>query len=186
MFVNPICSWAMMEGNFEEATMLSQGMSDYQKKLIVKKAEFLEISLFDLWTSNEDRNENNYNLMLDVSSGYRFTPIDHQHTFNSGRAGQELTLLTEGESLIGTTFFGQLFTRKDVRSHLSGVGAKNKFYLCVKRCFDDLEGVVSEIPDGWHSNKKQLLENLRQTIFQENWKQLVWNTFMEYLHVATN
>lgn len=146
----------------------------------------MEIALFDLWLGNEDRNENNYNLLYDISGGYRFVPIDHAATFNFGIPGEKLSLLTENESLIGTPMFRKLFSRKEVSHFGSDAAVKNKFYFCVGKCFENLETIVAEMPEDWQIEPKILTENLRQTIFHESWLKEVWSTFLEYLQIATN
>jgi hypothetical protein len=180
------CFGLKYERYFDEVTKLMNAMSDYQKNLIVKKQEFLEIALFDLWLSNEDRNENNHNLLSDVLGGYRFIPIDHQATFNNGNPGENLSLLTENESLIGTTLFGKLFSRKEVSKYVNDSEVKNKFYFCTKQCASNIEGIVSEMPDDWKIDRETLVKNLQLTIFQASWLDSVWNGFVGYLQVATN
>ncbi|MBI5916414.1 MAG: hypothetical protein HY842_13640 [Bacteroidetes bacterium] len=185
-FFQGTCFGLKYERHFDEVTKLMEGMSDYQKNLIVRKEEFLEIALYDLWLANEDRNENNYNLLYDISDGYRFVPIDHQATFNNGIPGEKLSLLTENESLIGTPMFRKLFSRKEVSQLGSSAAVKNKFYFCVRKCFENLETIVAEMPEDWQIESEVLVENLRQTIFHESWLKEVWNTFLEYLQIATN
>jgi hypothetical protein len=161
-------------------------MSDFQKNLISKKYEFLEIALFDLWLSNEDRNENNPNLLYDVLNSHRFVPIDHQATFNNGNPGETLSLLTETESLIGTALFSKLFTKKEVSRFSVDREVKNKFYFCTQQCADNLECIVSKMPDDWNFDKAEMVESLQQTVFQASWLDLVWNNFIDYLQIATN
>lgn len=185
-FFQGTCFALKYERHFDEVTKLLEGMSDYQKSQLVQKEEFLEIALFDLWLGNEDRNENNYNLLYDISGGYRFIPIDHQALFNNGIPGSKLSLLTENESLIGTPVFRKLFSRKEVSKFGSNAAVKNKFYFCVRKCFDSLEAIVEEMPEDWQIESGRLVEDLGQTIFHESWLKEVWNNFIEYLQIATN
>ena len=52
---------------------------------IKNKEDFLKIALFDIWLSNEDRNQGNYNLLLQsVKGGYMLLYIiDNTDIFNS-------------------------------------------------------------------------------------------------------
>ncbi len=185
-FFQGTCFGLKYERYFDEVTKLMNALSESQKSLMAKKQEFLEIALFDLWLSNEDRNENNHNLLYDVLGGHRFIPIDHQATFNNGNPGKKLSLLTENESLIGTTLFEKLFTRKEVSKYVNDIGVKNKFYFCAHQCAQNLEDIVLEMPEDWKIDKVELVKNLHLTIFQASWLGSVWNSFVEYLQIETN
>lgn len=68
--------------------------------------------LFDLWVANEDRNHNNYNLLLNpTESGYCLMPIDHERCFNGSRTNidRPLVLLTEDQSLVASPLVQLLF-----------------------------------------------------------------------------
>jgi hypothetical protein len=42
------------------------------------------------------------------------------------------------------------------------------------------------MPEDWQIEPGFLVENLRQTIFQESWLKEVWDNFTAYLQIATN
>lgn len=50
---------------------------NYEIDKIFNKTDLLKIGLFDLWLSNEDRNHNNANLLINpTSDGYQIVAID--------------------------------------------------------------------------------------------------------------
>ncbi len=163
-----------------------EGMSNYQKNLFIKKDELLLIALFDLWISNEDRNANNYNLLCDITNGYRFVPIDHQAIFNHGSPGDKLRLLTDGDSLLSTPIFQMLFSRKELSNADKIARLKNAFYSGISKCNSHLKAILSEIPEDWNIKPEVLVVNLRQTIFEENWLKEVWSSFLEILQITFN
>ncbi len=82
----------------------------FQRKLC-NREDFLMIALFDIWLANDDRNHNNFNLLLNVSNDgmYHFHPIDHVNIFNSSHLRYGIAELTEEDSIIKSDIAKVLF-----------------------------------------------------------------------------
>lgn len=69
--------------------------------------QLMQIALFDLWLSNEDRNANNANLMYDMVND-DIIAIDYGCCFNTATFDYPLSLLTESESILCSDLFMHL------------------------------------------------------------------------------
>ena len=54
----------LYDNEYREIDAFMGCMATKQKRRFANKNDVLKIALFDYWISNEDRNHNNYNLML--------------------------------------------------------------------------------------------------------------------------
>ncbi|MVX34389.1 HipA family kinase [Myroides sp. LoEW2-1] len=93
------------------------------------------ITLFDIWVANEDRNHNNYNLLLNTSKGssFFFYTIDHETIFNSCFLERKLVEITENESIINTEIAKILFAKKKEINEIVDELIGN-FYLGTGQC----------------------------------------------------
>jgi hypothetical protein len=150
-------------------------------KKIVNKKDLLSISLFDLWMGNEDRNHNNYNLLLSTDPDYVFMPIDHERCFNgnSVTVDRGMTLLTEEETLLNTELTSLILRNFKGLPALVEEIASN-YYLWVADCEESLENTVNNMPDQWGIAKADKLALLRATLFQQSWIDECKNTFKDY------
>lgn len=99
--------------SFEANQLMATIKSSKSIKLFQQKNDLLKIALFDIWIANEDRKQNNYNLLL-VQEPYgkiNFAPIDHEMIFNTGNLDKGLVELTEDESLATSTIFRKLILK---------------------------------------------------------------------------
>lgn len=85
-----------------DLTTLASFLNSNFRRKIVNKVDFLKIALFDLWLANEDRNHNNFNMLLEFVGNkiYFICPIDHVMLFNSAHLDYEPVLLTDDEGII--------------------------------------------------------------------------------------
>ncbi|TAD96746.1 MAG: hypothetical protein EAZ97_13530 [Bacteroidetes bacterium] len=139
-------------------------------KKIQNRDDFLKIALFDIWLSNEDRNHNNSNLLLEFSDNnqYYFYVFDHNAIFNSNALHRGLYQISEEESIINTDLAKILFkNRQNLRKNVDNL-LKN-FYVCVENCEVNLREILALIPNEWHSNIQQLELDLHKNIFEKKW-----------------
>lgn len=151
---------------------------------IGNKSDFLKIGLFDLWMSNEDRNHNNYNLLLkpEENKYYRFYAIDHVACFNSGNLHRQLYNLSEDESILTSEIAKILFPTSSGLSYAVDSIVED-FYICTTQCMNNLEIILSELPDTWGINSIEMRNNLDQ-IFQERWLRETEQVFRQYLQLG--
>lgn len=148
------------------------------RKKVKNKEDFLTIALFDIWLSNEDRNHNNSNLLLDFTNNeeYYFCAFDHNSIFNSNSLHHGLYQISEDESIINTDLAKILFKQG---RNLTIIVEKiiKKFYLCIEECERELGGILGDIPSEWNLNVNQLELLLRQNLFTESWIRECENNF---------
>lgn len=150
-------------------------------KKIGNKPDLLSIALFDLWIGNEDRNHNNYNLLLSTAPDFAFMPIDHERCFNGNSANAErgMTMLTEDDSLINTELCILIFKNfKGFPALVDEITAK--YYLWVAECEKRLETVINAMPDQWGIAKSDKIALLKSMLFPKTWIDDCRNTFVEY------
>ncbi|MEE4000737.1 HipA family kinase [Tenacibaculum sp. FZY0031] len=140
------------------------------RRKIINKEDFLMIAFFDIWLSNEDRNHNNSNLLIDftVQNEIYFTVFDHDAIFNSNALHRGVYQINDFESLINTELANILFSRG--RNLVKVVdNLVKKFYLCTKECEDNLSEIISLVPVEWIVDKDTLEEQLRENLFTKEW-----------------
>lgn len=154
------------------------------KKIIKKignKQDLLSIALFDLWMGNEDRNHNNYNLLLRSDPDFVFMPIDHERCFNGNTvtASRGFVILTEDETLLNTELAALVF--KDYKGFPKLVDEiAAKCYLWVADCQKSLENVINSMPDQWGIQKEDKIALLKSTLFHPAWIDECNFTFKDY------
>lgn len=153
------------------------------KKQFGFRQEFLKIALFDIWLANEDRNFNNYNLLIDVGNQNRFVPIDHDAIFNTGNLDKGLVLLADNETLITTNITSQLFTPKELRDQHYLEKIRNEYYICTSVCKTHLTQILSEVPKEWNVNVVDYQNLLQANLFNDLWIKNCFNHFIELIHL---
>ena len=138
---------------------------------IQQKSDFLKIALFDIWLANEDRNHNNFNLLLHYSSNNTtfFYAIDHVNIFNSSFLVYGIADLTEDDTIIKTELAKLLFG--NVRK-LTEIVDKlvESFYLCTIECENNLELIFDLIPNSWLIDKAEIKTKMLKHLFSDEWK----------------
>ncbi|MBG6129168.1 hypothetical protein IWQ47_000140 [Aquimarina sp. EL_43] len=151
--------------------------ASFRRKL-ANKDDFLMIAFFDIWLSNEDRNHNNSNLLIDftIPNEIYFTVFDHDAIFNSNALNRGIYQINNFESLIDTELANILFSSG--RNLVKVVdNLVKKFYICAESCEDNLKDIISLIPPEWDIDKASLIAQLRDNLFNENWLESCENNF---------
>lgn len=154
-------------------------------KLISNVNDLLIVAFFDLWLANEDRNFNNFNLLIRATdAGFEIIPIDHGACFNSlaFNPEQPLRILCENESLIDTDEF-----RKLVRSRMKKLKDASDFIESLYLRIPDLEKKydehVLEIPSEWHI-PKEYITALKANLFDKDWLDVTKTTFLSFIKTS--
>lgn len=165
-----------------DQTMFSLFKEKMFRDKVRNKSDFLKIALFDIWLSNEDRNFNNFNLLLNTSSDKIsfFYAIDHVNLFNTSSLQYGLCELTEDESIIKTELSRILFSRNTNTRQIVNTLIQN-FYLCTLECKDNLPEILRKIPPSWNLDLKHLKYELDNSIFRDSWLKKCDNTFKQFV-----
>lgn len=142
------------------------------------REDFLRIALFDIWLANEDRNHNNFNLLLYASSEKLnlLYAIDHVNIFNGSFLNYGLAELTEDDSIIKSEMAKILFGGKRKLPEMVESLVQN-FYLCTSECRERLDGILALVPDSWGLNKEDLRRKILDNLFTEDWNETCVNNF---------
>lgn len=167
-----------------DKTTVGISKSDLKK---FNKYEFLKISLFDIWLSNEDRNCGNMNLLINQEDEV-ISPIaiDHEKIFNSGSPLRPLNLITYEDSLFYSNLFHRLFqSHKGKNLKLfEEIGASLQPYT--SRCQQDLQSIIDGIPEEWGFNKDEIYRTLNFGILSQDWISEVHQAYREFILLMTN
>lgn len=131
--------------------------------------------------ANEDRNHNNYNLLLNTSPEFVFIPIDHEKCFNSNSLaiGRDLVMLTEEDSLLTTDLAKLIFSdMRDLPAVIDQIASD--YYLWVDECQNCLEKTIKAMPDQWGIAKADKITLLNGTLFRQSWIEHCNETFKDY------
>ncbi|MEM7574569.1 MAG: HipA family kinase [Bacteroidota bacterium] len=169
----------------DHASRLMQFASDYQVNLSNISGELLSIALFDMWLQNDDRNENNLNLLYSHPPNPRFIPIDHGSLFGWGEPGQSLAIQTEHDSLVYSSLFQTFVKAKSRKRYSRSAGSFADFKKSVELCKATLPKILNSSPQEWLAPLPQLQHRLEATIFTDEWLNIVWRTFTQYLHSSS-
>lgn len=146
------------------------------------KEDFLKIALFDIWLANEDRNHNNFNLLLYASPeklNFLYA-IDHVNIFNSSFLNYGIAELTEDDSIIKTELAKILFGRKRKLPETVENLVQN-FYLCISECRERLDEILALVPDSWNLNTEDLRQRILDNVFTEGWNETCINNFRMFI-----
>lgn len=163
-------------------------ISFFNKKSFIdklkKKDDFLKIALFDIWLANEDRNQNNYNLLLYTSpeKEYFFCAIDHVNIFNSMHLEYDIVELTEDDTIINSDLAKILFEKKSKLVEIVDKLVGN-FYLCTKDCEHKLDGILDLTPVSWGIDKGDMKVRITKNIFSDEWKASCVRSFREFVQI---
>lgn len=149
---------------------------------IKNKDDFLKISLFDIWLSNEDRNCGNYNLLLKtIEGGYTLLYIiDNADIFNSSMAyTQGLTNITEEDTVLNSELAVLLF-KKDTQIVKKVDTLLSLFPYFVGSCKKELSNIYQQIPQKWNINISQYDPKINE-LFSKNWLDICDKNFRTYI-----
>lgn len=155
--------------------------SSFRDKLS-NREDFLKIALFDIWLANEDRNHNNFNLLLYIGPNKMnfFYAIDHVNIFNSSFLNYGIVDITEDESIIKTELAKILFKNSKKLTQIVNNLVEN-FYLCIHECYDNLDEIFALVPESWGINKEEYKEKIIQNLFTEEWAKGCERNFREFI-----
>lgn len=174
IYFNKECfgSFYLSDSKEIDNSLISTLGNDFFKTKLANRLDFLKIALFDLWTANEDRNHNNYNLLL-VPNGkneYDFYAIDHVNIFNGSSAySQKLAQLTEQDSMLNSAIAKALFLNSNkLKVYVQDI--EEEFYIYTKKCEESLDNILASVPDSWRINIQFRKEKISKELFSERWK----------------
>lgn len=157
--------------------------------------QLMQIALFDLWLSNEDRNANNANLMYDMVND-DIIAIDYGCCFNTATFDYPLSLLTESESILCSDLFLHLsngISRERILQFadiLLNVEFPSYLHDCktglvVAQWDDDANTELGcdFIPSAWNIDRARLIGKLEELLSDE-WVARVKDGFTETLNTA--
>lgn len=145
--------------------------------------DLLKIALFDIWLSNEDRNFNNYNLLLNPKEeGNYFYVIDHEKCFNSNVLKYGVYHISFNETILDTEVCEMVLNHKPLSATENYVQELEKeYYICVQQCKEMLKNIVEEVPKSWGIDIEAQFGLIMQNIFTEEWIKSTFECFKEYL-----
>lgn len=157
--------------------------------------QLLQIALFDLWLSNEDRNANNANLMYDMVND-NIIAIDYGCCFNTATFDFPLSLLTESESILCSDLFSHVSCSipRERIMQMADVLLNIDFPSYIHDCqtgiivaqWDDAANEELEcdfIPTAWNINRERLIHKIEE-LLNEKWVSRVREGFTETLNTA--
>ena len=167
----------------DESSLLMFKDKSFTSKVAYKQ-DFLKIALYDIWLSNEDRNNNNSNLIIDFSNpkNHKFCVFDHGEIFNSGNLKYGLCQITEDDSIIKTDLAAILF-KKGTKLTKTVNNIIESFYLCASECEKALTDIISLIPPQWGIDIEVLEQNLRAELFNEKWLKDCETSFRSFIQI---
>jgi hypothetical protein len=178
-YFDKICFGLRYNRTYVDVTKVQEVIRQEQRQLYTNRLDLLKIGLFDIWISNEDRNHNNYNLLIDVINERNFIPIDHEAIFNGQNFNNLIEHINEDDSLICTNLILNMFSNqyfnRDVYSEL-----EKYFYLCTQICKEKTGEILSKIPADWRIDVNKMFEKIEQ-IFTDQWIKSSLTLFLTFL-----
>jgi hypothetical protein len=164
---------------YKDVTKVNEAIRYRQRGLYSNKIDLLKIGLFDIWVANEDRNHNNYNLLIDVGNERNFVPIDHEAIFNTQDFNNSIYQINEFESLICTTLVLNMFNNQyfSMKVHTE---LEKYFYLCIENCREKIGEILDNVPPDWKIDRDGMLVKIEQ-IFTDDWIHESFNQFLSFL-----
>ena len=164
-------------------TALGANLGDVRK--IQNRVDLLKIALFDLWMANEDRNGNNYNLLLVPEQAGKFFihAIDQSACFNSGNVGHyPLSPLTEEDSVLSTDVCRLLYANSTALKR-DGEIVLSSFRQKVALCEKAMPKILNFAPPLWGIDTLGRQKWLTQNLFNKVWLSKAESGFRDYLQL---
>ncbi len=146
--------------------------------------QLMQISLFDFWIANEDRNANNANLMYDVVH-CRLVSIDYGCILNTATFEYPLSQLTTTDTILWSDLFRHLAQGQEAAT-IQAIADRLKvvFHDSFQRASSQVNQIVEEMPAEWNVPQSVVKEKLLQ-LFDKRWTAEVWDNFKECLNDNT-
>ena len=143
--------------------------------------QLLKIALFDFWVANEDRNENNSNLLYDVINK-NFVPIDFGCILNNADFQSPMMQLTSTDTIINSSLFKYL-TEGNISLSLKkyAIDLQKIYTKYVEQCQKQVDIITEDIPSDWNI-PMNLIKNKLVQLFELKWTEKVWDNFEECLN----
>jgi len=178
---NKLCIGSLFLTDVIDLTKISQLAVDPSEQNL---RELITIALFDLWVANEDRNWNNFNLMIDINDN-RFIPIDFGCAFNTSTFDYPLSQLTQSDSLMYSDLFVSIahqHTYLFTETFFSEL--HSRFIYNVRECQDQIDDIIRTIPQEWQIPQDIISSKLNE-LFTPQWLEGVWSNFLDIFHSST-
>lgn len=182
-FFNTFCFGSKYNSKYQELDIFFSEISGRNRNYFPYKSDFLKVSLFDIWICNEDRNHQNYNLLVDIENENQFIPIDHDAVFNTSNLHRGLFLISEEESLITTDFTKKLFKFNELSDRDLLKEIENDYYLCISKCKKNVDTILSEIPGEWKLDAEEMKTLLTAHLFNDKWSSECYNHFLKLIQL---
>ena len=143
------------------------------------KSHLLKLSFFDIWTCNEDRSHNNYNILYIVENGrYKLFPIDHEACFNHRELREPLVPITLEDSLIYSELFHLVFKKTELNSPMKINPLKDFYYLYTLECRKLTPTILNSLPSEWGIDTSQEQDLLNRFFLSDEWFEESWYNFV--------
>lgn len=179
------CFGSKYSRGYADLHNLTDSIAPQKRKSYINRKDLYYIALFDIWLANEDRNHNNYNLLIDINNQLNFIPIDHETIFNSRVMNNPIYALTYDESLVSTPLMQKMFGLNDVKK-LDIEEIQSNFYSFVNQCQGNLVNILSQLPADWKINKNELQTKMINEIFNETWLNNSFKLLLFFLQINSN
>ena len=154
-----------------------------QLKKVQNKEDLLKIGLFDLWLANEDRNHNNFNLLVNsADGGVKIVAIDHEKCFNSGIINNDRPpYQINGDESILTSDLVPLFFVQNAKlaEHINNILVEFPTYVDI--CQRELPQILQQLPIEWGINQDEIREFLNNHIFVQSWREETEENFRQLI-----
>lgn len=142
--------------------------------------DLLVISFFDLWVGNEDRSQDNYNLLIDSDDDSEILfAIDHEHIFNRNFLYKDLEILPESYNIVGSDLIKSFYHNKKSKDSI----ADSIIDTCnnsIQICKSSLGSILNEIPKEWEIEFESTINLMELKLFSNDWIDKVNKYFKTY------
>jgi hypothetical protein len=184
-YFDTTCFGLKFSRDYADISDFGASISHQQRRAFPNKENLIYIALFDIWLANEDRNHNNYNLLIDIEVQRDFIPIDHETILNSRVLDKPIAELTYEDSIISSPLFLNLFGASDFKKPFIE-RLKTEFILKVSNCRKKTRKIINELPNDWNIDKKQLENKLISELYVNSWLENSFNLFLVFLQRNLN
>jgi hypothetical protein len=172
------CWGTLFNANSTEFLQFSKEIQRYERQKFVNPADLLRIVLFDIWLANDDRTQNNPNVLVASGiDGFEFWAIDHEAIFNGNNLKNDLYALNLYDTLLYHPALKRLLGNT-LRNAKYLEELVEDAYVCIERCRVNLDAILSFIPVEWQLNSGELRQKLNVQLFSETWKKALKATFL--------
>lgn len=181
------CFGSFYNNEYREIDAFIAGAGKRMRNRFGNRMDILKIALFDYWVSNEDRNHNNYNLMLQiVDEEYRIIPIDGGSVFHTGNQDKGNYTLSIDETILSSPLLFSIYSVSALCSPHVLKELWDYYYFCTQSCKQSLKSIINQVPESWQINKQKEVQNLEQFLCNDTWINEVWEVFTQHLQLAIN